>query len=143
MYLLRKTPIFKHLLLQCICIFMYKCRNIRDIRLMWIVHFFSVLATCLLSILYTALSPKVKNTYRTSKSPFGDLLHLFYKFLIYHDTKINQILCQCEFNLIKFICYCVLSSCLLKAHSTIESLSIYIILKNPQRRGIRTLAYCV
>ena len=55
----------------------------------------------------------------------------------------NWNLCQCELNLIKFICYCVLSPCLLKAYSTIESLSIYIILKNPQRRGIRTLAYCV
>ena len=55
----------------------------------------------------------------------------------------NWNLCQCELNLIKFICYCVLSPCLLKTYSTIESLSIYIILKNPQRRGIRTLAYCV
>ena len=55
----------------------------------------------------------------------------------------NWKLCQCELNLIKFICYCVLSPCLLKTYSTIESLSIYIILKNPQRRGIRTLAYCV
>ena len=55
----------------------------------------------------------------------------------------NWNLCQCEFNLIKFICYCILSPCLLKAYSTIESLSIYIILKDPQRRGIRTLAYCV
>lgn len=58
-------------------------------------------------------------------------------------SSLNWNLCQCELNLIKFICYCALSPCLLKTYSTIESLSIYIILKNPQRRGIRTLAYCV
>ena len=71
---------------------------------------------------------------------FFTVNHLTKKYL---SSNKNHNLCQCELNLIKFICYCVLSPCLLKAYSTIESLSIYIILKNPQRRGIRTLAYCV
>ena len=79
-----------------------------------------------------------------NKFSYHGIFH--YYFTIFHYLLIsytNCNLCQYELNLIKFICYCVLSPCRLKAYSTIESLSIYIILKNPQRRDIRTLAYCV